>query len=121
MSLEMNDRHSPERAALARDAALRRLRRLTGGMIAVAVALSGALAGVAASSTHARKLVRRSRHVVRSAAAPTLPPAPSAPAQAAPSSSDEGSAPTPQSSAPAPPAQAPAPASAPPVVVSGGS
>jgi hypothetical protein len=119
----MNDGYSPERAALVRDAALTRLRRLTGGMIAVAVALSGVFAGVAASSTHARKIVRSPRRVFRSVTMPALPPAPSAPAQAVPPSSDEGSSssPMPQSAAPAPPAQAPAPASAPPVVVSGGS
>ena len=48
----MTDRHSTQRAVLARDAALRRLRRLTGALIAGAVALSGVFAGVAASSTH---------------------------------------------------------------------
>jgi hypothetical protein len=120
----MNGGHSPEGAALVRDAALRRLRRLTGGMIAAAVALSGVFAGVAASSTHARKVVRSPRHVFRSVTTPALPPTPLAPAQAVRPSSDEGSSsssPTPQSAAPAPPAQAPAPASAPPVVVSGGS
>jgi hypothetical protein len=101
----MTDRHSAQRAALARDAALRRLRRLTGAMIALAVALSGVFAGVAATSTHARKVVRRPRRIVRSAATPALPPASRAP----------------QAAAPAPPAQAPVQAAAPPVVVSGGS
>src|SRR5438105_3558381 len=117
----MNSGHSPERAALVRDAALRRLRRLTGGMIAAAAALSAVFAGVAASSTHPRKVVRSTRRVFRSATMPALPPAPSAPAQAVSPSSDEGSPSSPQPAAPAPPAQAPAPASAPPVVVSGGS
>src|SRR5205807_5458936 len=113
--------HSPERAALVRDAALRRLRRLTGGVIAAAVALSGVFAGIAASSTHAKKVVRSPGRTLRSATTPALPPAPSAPAQAVPPTSGEGSPSAPQPATPAPPAQAPAPASAPPVVVSGGS
>jgi hypothetical protein len=100
----MIDTHSTQRAALARDAALRRLRRLTGALIAGAVALSGVFAGVAASSTHTQKKAvpppqRETRNVVTT---PPLPPEPSAPASAAP-------------------AQAPAPTSEPPVVVSGGS
>lgn len=108
----MNDRHSTQRAALARDAALRRLRRLTGALIAGAVALSGVFAGVAASSTHPRKVVRRPRREARAVTTtPPLPPEPSAPASAAPA----------QSAAPAPPAQAPVPTPEPPVVVSGGS
>jgi hypothetical protein len=109
----MTDRHSTQRAALARDAALRRLRRLTGTLIAGAVALSGVFAGVAASSTHTQKrAVRRPLREARSVTTtPPLPPEPSAPASAAPA----------QSVAPTPPAQAPAPTPEPPVVVSGGS
>ena len=77
----MENRHSSARAVLARDAALRRLRRLTGGAIAVAVALSGVFAGVAAGSTHTKKAVPAGQREVRSARAttPPLPPAPSAP------------------------------------------
>lgn len=109
----MTDRDSTERAALARDAALRRLRRLTGALIAGAMALSGVFAGVAASSTHTpKKTVRRPQRETRSVVTtPPLPPEPSAPESAAPS----------QSAAPAPPAEAPAPTPEPPVVVSGGS
>jgi len=103
----MTDRDSTERAALGRDAALRRLRRLTGALIAGAMALSGVFAGVAASSTHTqKKAVRRPQPETRSVATtPPLPPEPSAPASAAP----------------APPAEAPAPTPEPPVAVSGGS
>jgi type IV secretory pathway VirB10-like protein len=106
----MTDRHSTQRAALARDAALRRLRRLTGASIASAVALSGAFAGVAASSTHARKLVRRPQLQARSVTTRTPPPLPPAPAD-----------PAPEAQSPAPAAQPPAPTSQAPVVVSGGS
>jgi len=107
----MPDVHTTQRATLARDAALRRLRRLTGVLIAGAVALSGVFAGIAASSTHTRKVVRRPQREARSVTTPALPPEPSAPASAAPA----------QSPAPAPPAQAPAPTQEPPVVASGGS
>jgi hypothetical protein len=103
----MQDVHPTQRATLARDAALRRLRRLTGALIAGAVALSAVFAGVAASSTHPRKVVRRARPVARTlTTTPPLPPEPAAPAQSA---------------APAPPPQAPAPTQEPPVVASGGS
>jgi hypothetical protein len=107
----MTDRTStsPGRAALARDAALLRQRRLTGGVLVIALALSGMFAGVAASSTHAKKAVRRARRVARASSSsstiPALPAAPSAPAEAAPT----------------PPAAAPLAASSPPVVSSGGS
>ncbi len=83
----MKDRTSPSpgRAALARDAALLRQRRLTGGVVVVALALSGMFAGVAASSTHAKKAVRRARRVARTSSStiPALPAAPSAPVEAA--------------------------------------
>jgi hypothetical protein len=110
----MSHTHSIRRAVLERDAALRRLRRLTGGLIAGAVALTGVFTGVAASSTHPRKLVRAGAHprVRRAVSTPPLPPLPAAP--------ESASAPPP-APVPAPPAQAPTPAQAPPVVVSGGS
>lgn len=101
----MKDRSSPARAALARDAALLRQRRLTAGVLALAVALSGMFAGVAASSTHPKKTVRRARRLARTPTVPALPPAPSAPAEATP----------------APPVAPPYVAAAPPVVSSGGS
>jgi hypothetical protein len=108
---ETHDPHSIQRAAHVRDVALRRLRRFTGGLIAAAVALTGAFAGVAASSTHPRKAVartpRETRRVTR-VTTPPLPPAPAVPEQAAAAS-------------PTPPAQAPVATQAPPVVVSGGS
>ena len=104
----METRDSSARAVLARDAALRRLRRLTGGAIAVAVALSGVFAGVAASSTHTKKAVPEVQHEVRSVTrtTPPLPPEPSAP---------------PSSAAPQPAPAPLVPATAQPVVVSGGS
>jgi predicted lipid-binding transport protein (Tim44 family) len=109
----MHDAHTTQRATQARDVALRRLRRFTGGLIAGAVALTGAFAGVAASSTHKRQVLVRTRREARRATTvttPPLPPVPAAPEQAA--------APPP---APAPPAAAPVSTPAPPVVVSGGS
>jgi hypothetical protein len=101
----MIDGPSTQRAVLARDAALRRLRRLTGGLIAGAVALSAVFAGVAASSTtHTKKVVRKTQGATLSVTTtPPLPPAPAAPAAAAPTT------------------QAPVPTQAPPVAVSGGS
>ena len=110
---ETHDGHSIQRAASARDVGLRRLRRFTGGLVTAAVALTGVFAGVAASSTHPRKFVARTRGEARRVTrvtTPPLPPAPAAPEQAA--------APPP---APAPPAEAPVTTPAPPVAVSGGS
>jgi len=111
----------------ARDAALRRLRRLTAATVAGATALAGVFAGLAASSLPGRKgggvtlrtpvslrlpqahrVVRPARKTAHATAA-----AASAPAHATP-------APSP-AAAPAPPPAAPAPTPAPPVVVSGGS
>jgi hypothetical protein len=102
----MDDVQTIKRATLARDAALRRLRRLTGVLIGGAVALSGLFAGVAASSTHTPKAVPPPRPETRSVTrTPPLPPEPSAPASATPT----------------PPPQAPAATQQPPVVSSGGS
>jgi len=98
---------TPARARLARDAALARLRRLSGVAVGIAVLLSGVFAGVAASGTHPRKTVRRLPTVrPRSQTVPPLPPArpPSAGSLAPP---------------PAPPE--PAVPASPPVAVSGGS
>jgi hypothetical protein len=118
----MTERHSPERAVSARDAALVRMRRLTGGLIALAVALAGVFTGVAASSTHPRKLVRRVRHAAAPTTTPALPPPPAAPAEAVPAapSGEEPGTVTP-SPAPSAPVQPPVSAPSPPVVVSGGS
>jgi hypothetical protein len=100
----MTNEPSTQRAVLARDAALRRLRRLTGGLIAGAVALSAVFAGVAASSTHSKKVAQKTQGEAPSVTTtPPLPPAPAAPASAAPTT------------------QAPVPTQAPPVAVSGGS
>lgn len=110
----MQEDVSPERAHIARDRGLVRLRRLTGAVVAAAVGLSAIFAGVAASSTHPRRPVRTTR--VRSArlvtSTPALPPA------QAPSLGGGEAAPSPSS---APPASPPAPTASPPVAVSGGS
>lgn len=100
------------RAAAARDAARARLRRATAGTVAVAVALSGAFAALAAGSTHpaAKVAVRLPRRHVRK-----LPPLTTAPP--APLVSAEAAAPAAQAA----PASAPTQSYAPPVVVSGGS
>jgi hypothetical protein len=101
----------PHRARAARDDGLRRLRRLTGAAVAIAVGLSGVFAGMAASSTHPRRAMRVPRTGRTSApSAPALPPA-RAPGLEAPS----------QTATPTPPAVSPALASSPPVAVSGGS
>ncbi|MGZ4333424.1 MAG: hypothetical protein ACXVRJ_04040 [Gaiellaceae bacterium] len=100
------------RAVAARDAASTRVRRLTAVVTAVCVGSTALFAGLAAGSTHLRKVVRR-EHVPVAAArrqAPVHAPAPPLVAV--------------QSSAPAPaPPPVPAPAAVPqaPVVVSGGS
>lgn len=102
------------RGARARDAADRRVRIATAGVVAVAAALTGVLAALASGSTHARRVVTRVEHVrARTTTRPVVAPAPplvgvnSAPAVAPPSS-------------PAAPPAVAAP-SEPPVVVSGGS
>jgi hypothetical protein len=103
------------RAVRARDAADRRVRIATAGVVALATALTGGLAALASGSTHAKRVVTSVEHVrARSAAKrPVVAPAPplvgvnSAPTAAPPSSPAE------------PPAVA-APTQ-PPVVVSGGS
>jgi len=106
----------------ARDAALRRLRRLTAATVAGATALAGVFAGLAASSLPGRKgggvalrppislrlpqahrVMRPARKTAHATAAAAATPAPS------------------PAAAPAPPPAAPAPTPAPPVVVSGGS
>jgi hypothetical protein len=123
-----NEPAAERRAAGHRDAAHVRVRRVTGGVLAAAVALFGGMASyVAGASSHPRKS-RRAELAVRPATAqrrPTrtvaVPEAPPAPpllvAQAAPVPP-----PAPPPAPPlAPPEQAPAPVQAPPVAVSGGS
>lgn len=99
---------TPVRAALARDRALARLRRLSGAALGAALLLSGAFAGIAANTTHPRKVVRRqtARPMPRNQAEPPLPSA---------------RPPSESVLAPPPSPPAPAPEASPPVVVSGGS
>jgi hypothetical protein len=112
--VEIEAAASVGRAVRARDAADRRVRIATTGVVALAAALTGVLAAVASGSTHAKRVVARVEHVrVRSTKRPVVAPAPplvgvsSAPAAEPPSSPVQ------------PPAVA-APTQAP-VVVSGGS
>lgn len=108
---------SPDRrrAALARDLALRRVRRVTKLAIALMVALGTAFAALAAGSTHTKKIVlrattRRAPAILAEAPAPPLVSA----------QSNAASAPA-KTATPAPPAAAPTAAPQAPVVVSGGS
>lgn len=106
---------------LARDAGLRRLSRLTRRTVAVAVALTGAFAAVAAHALPGRSPNQPARATtVRPAPAPTRAPARR---QVAPTRlrSTGGHATTPAPPPLQPPQQAPTPTPAPPVVVSGGS
>jgi len=111
----MNTAADTRRAAAGRDGALRRLRRSTQASVVVSLALGGALAALAAGSTHAKKVVRLP--VRRAAPAPAaLTSAPAPPLVAVQCASQ--SAPP---ASPAPPASAPASTYQQPVVVSGGS
>ena len=83
-----------------------------------AVVLSGVFAGLAASSTHPRKIIRRYR-VTPSASQKVVQPA--LPPPRAPSLSGTATPPAAPPPAPPPAAPAPAPVTSAPVVVSGGS
>src|SRR5512142_1909680 len=102
---------SPQRARLARDTGLARLRRWTGAAVAAALGLSAIFAGAAASSTHPRKPLRavRVRSTRGTVTTPVLPPA-----QPPSVSGEDSSAPP---SSPTPPASPPAAAVSPPVAV----
>jgi hypothetical protein len=114
-------------APLARDAALRRLRRLTIAATAIGTALAGAFAGLAANAVPGRSGTGGASPPSAGGGGELRLPAQArtrhAPAPATTQSrSDDAPAPT-TTQAPAPPAAppAPAPTPAPPVVVSGGS
>lgn len=109
---------NPRAAAGARDAAARRLRRVTGGAIALTVALGGLFVTFAAGSTHTRKAATGA--AAGTATAPVvIRNAPAPPLVSAQGAATPASAPQPSQSSP-PPA-APVQSYAPPVVVSGGS
>jgi hypothetical protein len=110
----------PIRAAFARDAALARLRRTTRAAVAVSVALAGIFAGIAAASTHPRKVVYSSGRRLARPKETTVTPTTTAASTTTVNPGDEEATPT-TTVAPAPPVQAPVPATSPPVVVSGGS
>ena len=97
------------RAVLARDAAARRLRRVTRVTAGGTLALGGIFAALAAGSTHVKKTLvpNLTGETSTSTAVRSAPAAPLVPAQS--------------EASPAPPAAAPTPASTPPVAVSGGS
>lgn len=116
---EPDERAELRRALAMRDRAHQRLRGATGGAVAMALALSGIFAVLAAGSTYPKKKVVVTRAAAprrRSRVAP-LPVAPAAPLVAAHQAASAPAAPS--SSAPA--ASAAVPSSAPAVVVSGGS
>jgi hypothetical protein len=97
------------RAAVDRDAAVARVRRATTATLAAATALVAAFAGLAATSTHSRKVVRAVTKRPKSTTTVQTP------AVSPPPLKPSGS-PTPP---PAPPAQAPTPSVSPPAAVSG--
>ena len=99
---------SQRQSIAARDAAVARLRRLTAAAIAAATGVGGLLAGVAASATHPRAVVRSAEPATVVRGIPLVPaPAPTTPV----ANVDPGAAAAP----------APSSSTAPPVVVSGGS
>jgi hypothetical protein len=100
-------------ATRARDLATGRLRQLTLGAAALAVAGAGGLAAYAASSTHGRKSIRVAAATTQVRPVHGVPPVP------APTATVTIDAPA-MAPAPAPSPQ-PVASAAPPVVVSGGS
>jgi hypothetical protein len=109
-------RHVPDpiHAVADRGAAMRRVRRVTGALVATTAALAGIFTALAAGSTpHPRRATPPATQAPAPREATVVAPAPPLVGlrQAAP-------APPPASQTPAP---APTPAAAPPVVVSGGS
>jgi hypothetical protein len=103
------------RAVLARDAALARLRGATHALVAGSVALAGLFAGLAAASTHPRKVIRRTGMSVAQPQQTII----TSTTAATESSHDRASSAT--TVPPAAPVQTPTTTSSPPVVVSGGS
>jgi hypothetical protein len=115
VSREQGPAQPPTRAVLDRANGTARVRRITGAALAVATALAGVFAGLAASATHSRKSSAGASGSVDDSKV-VLP----APHVAAPSARAPGSA----AAATPPPLETPSPpasAAAPPVVVSGGS
>jgi hypothetical protein len=98
-----------------REAARVRLRRATGGVVAVAVVLGGVFAALAAGATHSKRVAVSGTSVRKLPALTSAPAAPLVEVQPAGGSSSSS---TPTQSAPAVP---PTPSYAPPVVSSGGS
>jgi hypothetical protein len=116
----MNDAHDPRRAALTRDRASSRVRRLTTGFVAGATLLTAAFDGLAASSTHTAKRVVKT--VTRTHAATTTTTPAKTVTAPTPALVPNGSTATPPSQSQSQSqSQTVTPAAAPPVVVSGGS
>ncbi len=105
----MAEIRSQRHAIAARDAAAARLRRLTVAAIAGATGVGGLLAGVAASATHPRAVLRSASEATVPRGIPRVP----APSPTTPVGSVD-----PAAAAPVP---APSASEAPPIVVSGGS
>ena len=106
----MAEIRSQRQAIAARDAAVARLRWLTAAAIAAATGVGGLLAGVAASATHPRAVVRSAAPATVVRGIPRVPaPSPTTPVANVDPVATAAPAPVPSSSA------------APPVVVSGGS
>jgi hypothetical protein len=110
--------HDVRRAVAMRDAATARLRRVTAAAAAVGLGSTVLFAGLAAGSTHLRRVVHTRRPPARATHKPVRVEAPAPPLVAV-----AGPAPTPTPPpAPSPsPSPAPTPVTQPPVVVSGGS
>jgi hypothetical protein len=101
--------HDLQRAVAARSRGVRRVRLVTGALIAGGVALTAALTGLAGASTHLRKTIVRRPAAATTTTSVTAPAPPIVAIRSQPTQT--------------PPAATPAPvqATAPPVVVSGGS
>jgi hypothetical protein len=108
-------RHIDRRAARARDAAHRRVRRVTGLILAASVAAAGTIASYVAGAASGRKAVTTSGQTTSASARKiTRVPVPATPA--APALHSSSSLPS-----PAPSVSPPVQSASPPIAVSGGS
>jgi hypothetical protein len=111
-----DDRIGLRHAIGEREAARVRLRRATGGAVAVAVALGGVFAALAAGATHPKKTVVPSTSAKKAPALTSAPAAPLVEVQ-----SPDGSSSSDSPSVSSAPEAAPTPSYEQPVVSSGGS
>jgi hypothetical protein len=116
----MDDSHNPRRAAVLRDHAALRVRRITALSLAGATALTGVFAAMAAASTHtAKRVVKATAPKAHPAATKPTPGPVTAPVPALVENGSSAAAPPSSSSSSGAPVVTQS--SAPPVVVSGGS